>query len=259
MRATFNQTFVVCLILAAGAFRVEAQNATRGAAFATRPQLEALASECARQASDATRSSDERVQALDQAKELQERLRDGDFRVGDRIVLHVAGSGASAADTFSVTPDRAVTIPEAGDIPLGGVLRSELQQHLNTHLARYVRNAVVRAEPLTRLAVLGEIRTPGFVHVPSQSLLSDVVSAGGGPTATGSLDRVIVRRTGRTLISRAIVAKALAKGATLDELDVRAGDEIVLEAKRSFNWSQAIQTSAIVFGSVATMIAIRHR
>jgi hypothetical protein len=258
MRARINRTLFVCVTLAAAALRVEAQNGLRASAYATRAQLETIASECTRKAADATRNASERAQSLDEAKELRDRLRDGDFRVGDRIILRISG-GAIALDTLSVTTGRGLTIPDAGEIPLDGVLRSELQQHLNTQLARYLRNAVVRADPLTRLAVLGEVRTPGFVHVPSQSLFSDVLSAAGGPTATGSLDRVTVRRDGRTLLSSTTVTKALAKGATLDDLDVRAGDEIVVDAKRSFNWSQAVQTTAIVVGSVATIIAIQHR
>ena len=166
---------------------------------------------------------------------------------------------ATVFDTLTVTPARAIAVPEAGDVLLSGVLRSELQQYLNTQMARFVRNAVVRAEPLMRFAVIGEVRTPGFVHVPAHALLSDVLSAAGGPTPNGSLDRVSIRRDGRTLVSTGNVSRALTKGVTLDELDLRAGDEVVVEAKRAFNWTQMLQTTAIVVGSAATFIALKHR
>jgi protein involved in polysaccharide export with SLBB domain len=109
------------------------------------------------------------------------------------------------------------------------------------------------------LAVVGEVRSPGYVHVPSQSLLSDVISAAGGPTVTGNLQRVTIRRDGQTLLPPDRVTKALAAGATLDDLQVHAGDEVVVEARRSFNWTQMFQTTAILIGSAATIIAIQRR
>ncbi len=235
-----------------------AQNTTRSTAYATRAELESTATQYARQGSDLARSVSERAQSLDDEKQVKERLRVGDFRVGDRIILRLSG-GAMLVDTMSVTPARTVRMPEAGDVSVDGVLRAELQQYLDTQLARYIRNTFVTIEPLTRLAVLGEVRSPGFVHVPSRSLLSDVISAGGGPTATGRLDRAIIRRSGRTVVSSEAFASALASGATLDDIGVRAGDEVVLEPKRSFNWAQLAQTTAIVLGSAATIVAIQHR
>jgi protein involved in polysaccharide export with SLBB domain len=238
--------------------RLDAQQAVQPRAYATRGELETLASEYGNRSLDVKRSAEDRAQSSNYAIELRERLRAGDFRVGDRIVLHISG-GATVFDTLGVTASRTLSVPEAGDIPLDGVLRSELQSHLTTQLARYLRNVVVRAEPLTRLAVLGEVRTPGFVHVPSQSLLSDVITAAGGPTPTGSLNRASIRRDGRTFLSSANFTRALTTGTTIDDLDVRAGDEIVVEPKRSVNWTQMLQATALVIGSAATFIALQHR
>lgn len=258
MRASIRRTLVVCAAYAVAALRADAQRNALAGAYATRSELESVASECASRAKDETRDPAERSQSMDEEQALRERLRVGDFRVGDRIVLHITGA-AWALDTVSVTARRALLIRDAGDITLEGVLRSELQEHLNTQVARYLRNAVVRAEPLTRLAVLGEVRTPGFVYVPSQSLLSDVISAAGGPTVSGSLDRATLRRSGRTLVSSAGFSKALVSGATLDDLGVRAGDEIVVEPKRTFHWTPMLQVGAVILGSVSTLIALQHR
>jgi protein involved in polysaccharide export with SLBB domain len=241
---------------APGALR--AQSAKQPGAYSPRAELEAIAAARAAEASDPKRSTSERLEASLGEKQLRERLSAGDFRVGDRIVLRISGA-TTAIDTASVTPDRSLRIPDAGDVSLDGVLRSELDDRLNAQLARYVRNAVVRAQPLTRLAVLGEVRSPGFVHVPSQSLLSDVISAAGGPTPGGNLDRITVRRSGDVLVDARTFARGLAAGATLDDFGIHAGDEVVVGGKRSFNWAQAAQVSALVIGSAATLIAIQHR
>ena len=257
MRTQIISTLLVLSTFGGGAPPLAAQSEARSAAYATRAQLESVATICARRAAEARDASD-RAASLDEEKDLRARLRNGDFRVGDRIVLRISG-GATALDTLSVTPERGLAIPDAGDVPLDGVLRSELQDHLNAQVSRYLRNAVVRAEPLTRLAVLGEVRAPGFVHVPGRALLSDVISAAGGPLATGSLERVSVRRAGQVVVSSGAFAKALSDGVTVDDLNLRGGDEVLVEPKRAFHWTQLLQTTAIVIGSAATIIAIQHR
>lgn len=248
----------LCIAAALTASPLQAQGASRATAYSTRAELEAMASSRASEAADPKRTSEARSAASRQAMQLRERLTMGDFRAGDRIVLRITG-GANAIDTITVTPARTVRIPDAGEASLDGVLRAELDGRLNVQLARYFRNAAVRAQPLTRLAVVGEVRTPGFVHVPSESLLSDVISAAGGPTPTGSLDRSSVRRGGRILVAPAAFAKGLAAGATLDDFGIRPGDEVVIGARRSFNWAHMVQATALVVGSAATIIAIQHR
>lgn len=258
IRRALPRAVGTCIFAALAASPLRAQEAMHATAYSTRSELESMASSCASQAADPKRTAEERSNASRDAKQLRERLTIGDFRGGDRIVLRITG-GANAVDTITVTPGRTVRIPDAGEVSLDGVLRAELDERLNAQLARYFRNAAVRAQPLTRLAVVGEVRTPGFVHVPSQSLLSDVISAAGGPTPTGSLDRASVRRAGQTLVAPAAFAKGLAAGATLDDFGIRAGDEVVIGAKRSFNWAQVVQATALVVGSAATIIAIQHR
>ncbi len=258
MRLRISPTCVFVIASLCLAPILGAQMSMHASAYATRAQLETMASQRATHASDPRLNDADRAQASEDARQLRERLTQGDFRVGDRIVVRITG-GASAFDTLSVSSMRSIKVADAGDISLDGVLRSEVEERLNTQLARYFRDVKVRAQPLTRLAVLGEVRAPGFVQVPSQSLLSDAISAAGGPTTTGRLDRISVRRGGATIVAPAAFANGLAAGATLDDLGIRAGDEIVVGAKRPFNWSQVLQTTAVVVGSAATIIAIQNR
>lgn len=258
MRVRISRVLIVCTSLAVATVPAEAQRCVRALASATRAQLDSAAAQCARDAADAATSPAERVQSSNAEQQLRERLRVGDFHVGDRIIVRIIGDTTSL-DTLSVTPARALVIPQAGELSVDGVLRSELQARIDAQIARYLRTATVRVQPLTRLAVLGEIRTPGFVYVPNEALLSDVISAAGGLTPTGSLRRAFVRREGQKIVSSARFAQALTAGVTLDDLGVRAGDELVVGERRDYNFSQILQTTAILLGSTATFIAIRHR
>ena len=256
MNSKICRALCALLMVAACAAELSAQQNARATAFATRAQLESLAVSSARLAADPTVDATTREASARAATQYRERLQSGDFRVGDRLALRLATPGA-AAETLTVASGRSVTLPEVGDVSLDGVLRSELQPYLKAQLARVLRSPELHAEPLVRIGVLGEARLPGFVYVAGHSPLSDVIMAAGGPSANGDLSRAIVRRDGRTLMTRAAFARAVASGSTLDDLDIRAGDEILIESAPTHNWTQMIQTVVVVFGAAMTYVAIR--
>jgi protein involved in polysaccharide export with SLBB domain len=213
---------------------------------ASRSELEALAA-AAEQAAAAAGSAELREQKRATAAAIRARLRDGDFRAGDRIVLSVRGDSV-LTDTFTVGPRQTLDLPGQPEIALEGVLRTELREYLALHIGRFVRDPVVDARPLLRIAVLGEVSQPGFYLITPDHLVSDVVMMAGGPTREADIARTIVRRGSSPLLDRRALRAAVIEGATLDQLNIRSGDEIVVgEAKRR-NWDTVLRTAGVLSG-----------
>jgi protein involved in polysaccharide export with SLBB domain len=82
------------------------------------------------------------------------------------------------SDTFTVGRGIVLTLPGIGDVPLTGVLRSELRAYLTRRLAQNLRAPVVRASAYVRLSVHGAVARPAFYGVSADALLSDAVVAG---------------------------------------------------------------------------------
>ncbi len=166
---------------------------------------------------------------------LRSRLTKGDFQDGDRIVVTLLGS-VSYNDTITVRAGRMLPLPKMADLPLDGVLRSELTERMTSHLAKYLRDSSVRATPLLRLAILGDVRTPGFYYTSADVLLSDVIMKAGGPGVSAELSKMTIRRSGETIWDAQDTRAALADGLSLDRLHLRAGDEVYLpqQSKRSY-------------------------
>jgi protein involved in polysaccharide export with SLBB domain len=217
---------------------------------ASREDLMALAADAERQAASAGQEEVRREKRIE-AAEIRERLRDGDFQVGDRIVLRVRGDSA-LSDTFVVRAGRILSLPNFSEISLAGVLRSELQAFLSKEIARYVREPVVQTSSLIRLAVLGEVTRPGFYAVGADVLVTDAIMAAGGPNGEADLRRVVVRRGAREVWTADQVHTAMTQGATLDQLNLRAGDEIVVGERKRRGFGPALQVvsalSAIAIG-----------
>ena len=120
---------------------------------------------------------------LYQAGVIRARLASGDFQPGHRILLFVGGDSA-LVDTFTVRSDQKLQLPELPEISLAGVLDSELQGYLQTQLAQYIRNPTVRAQALLRVSVSGDVGSPGFYSVRTDTPVSDVIMTAGGPSAS---------------------------------------------------------------------------
>jgi hypothetical protein len=214
-----------------------AQTQVQGAGVArgqTRRQLEARAAQMER---------DRRHVA--EAAAIRARLRDGDFQVGDAIVLNVVGV-AQFSDTFPVRAGRVIQLPEVPPIPLAGVLRTELQPHLQRHIGRYVINPTVEAYSLVRVAVAGAVSRPGFYEVRPDAPISEAVMYAGGLARDGDATKMSVRRAGRVIIPENQLRGSVAMGATLDDLNVRPGDELRVGERTRRNYLEVARTAAYV-------------
>lgn len=184
-----------------------------------------------------------------EAATLRSRLQNGDFSAGDRVVVELRGDSA-VYDTLTVRSGPVLRLPNIPDVPLKGVLRSELQDHLTKFLTRYIRNPEVRTESLIRLSVLGQVGKPGYYDFNSDILLTDAIMAAGGPTGTAAIERSTIRRGPTVVLAKERVRRAAQTGATLDRLGLRPGDEITVGEKRK---RLDTQTILGITGAVASL------
>ena len=220
--------------LAAGAQGYEAMQP-----MATRTDLTALADRLSR-GSEVDRNK---------AASLRARLREGDFRPGDRVRLVLDGS-VTQDDTVSVVAGSKILLKDVGEIPLAGVLRSELQGHLSTYIAKYIKDVRVRATPLVRLSILGPVAKPGFFYMPPDIPLGDAIMRAGGPVASTDLSRSVIRRNTTELYDSRNTHTAMDQGLTLDQLSLRDGDSIEVGEKTTGGW----QKIASIIGVATSLI-----
>jgi protein involved in polysaccharide export with SLBB domain len=197
---------------------------------ATRRGLEARAERLESTSVSTTQPAATRADAAREAAEIRRRLSEGDFRVGDRIVMVVEGE-PTLSDTFTVGPAIGLTLPAVGEIALSGVLRSELQPYLTRRLGESLRDPVVRAHAYIRLSITGSVARPGYYSVPADALLSDALMSAGGPTADAKLDKLRIERDGRRVWEGKQLQQAIAQGRTIDDAGLMAGDQYVVPGR----------------------------
>ena len=161
------------------------------------------------------------------ASSIRQRLKNGDFVPGDRLYLSVLGD-SSLTDTFTVKQEQKLSLPNIPEFSLRGVLDSELSAHLTKELSRYVRDPKVTATGLIRVTLTGGVGRPGFVTVPVDMLVTDVLMSQGGPSQAADLPKAYVKRADKTHLDKKQFAEALRTGRTVGDVAIRDGDEIII-------------------------------
>jgi protein involved in polysaccharide export with SLBB domain len=192
-----------------------------------RVQLEDLLQRLEQTAESRAYSSELRSRARHEATLLRHRLEQGDFQVGDRIELKVEGQ-EQLSGTFAVSPGRVLVLPVIGQFPMQGLLRSELEESMHGFLSRFIRDPVVHARPLIRVAVMGAVGQQGFHVVPAEALLTDVLMGVGGPTSGARLTHIRIERGSDRIWEGEALQNAIIEGRTLDQMSLQAGDRIVV-------------------------------
>ena len=189
---------------------------------------------------------------------LRTRLREGDFEVGDAIIVTIDGPALKGKDSLIVRAGKVIRINEPiGEIRLAGMLRSELEDSLHARVAKYFRNTVVRVMPLLRLSVSGAVRAPGFYQSLPDSPLSDVIMRA-GQDKLSDLSKITIKRGDRILWAGPDVQSALSEGLTLDRLALDPGDEIIVGAKSSNRWWNVVSVGLPLITGIVLLLLSRR-
>lgn len=257
----YRTTALLVLLLVGSTAALQAQAEQQWAAQTadlTRSELQDLLGRLGDAAKSPGYSLRMRQRASAEAEFVRGRLASGDFRVGDRVLVEIQADTSRLSDTLTVREGPVLAVPRLGDVSLKGVLRSELQDYLSTQIARFIRDVTVHASVLVRLTVQGEVVRQGFYTVPAGGSVEDAVMAAGGPTPKANLEGMEIWRDGRVLLRGADLQRAITAGSTLDQLDLRPGDRIVVPARQSNIFSMdAVRTLLVVVPSLLYLFTTR--
>lgn len=249
IRATSRSTlFISLLALLVPGSRTHAQSTTgRPSADLSRAQLE-----------ERGRVADS-LHLGEEAFHLRTRLRNGDFEVGDRVIVAYEGVGLQRGDTLVVQAGKQLRLGEPmGDLNLQGVLRSEVADSVAGRVSRYFKNVVIHVTPLLRVAIVGAVRAPGFYYARGDMPLSDFIMRSGGQDQTADLSSTIIRRGQQTLWSAEDVRTALRDGVTLEGLNLDPGDEIAVGVRGASVWPKLLQYGIPIASAIVLQLLLRR-
>ena len=132
-----------------------------------------------------------------------------------------------------------------------------IEPHLQAQMAKFIREPVVHAQSLIRLSVLGAgIAKPGFYVMPSDAPLSDALMLAGGPGPDAKMKKATIERSGETIWEKEALQQALADGRTLDQLNLRAGDQVTVPKENSVFFTKVLPVMLAIPAMIWTITEI---
>jgi protein involved in polysaccharide export with SLBB domain len=245
-----------CLV-AAGAAGSHAQStAPISMRNASRAQIDSVAGYLDRMAASTAYGAALRERARSEAVAMRRRLTEGDFKPGDRIILHIEGA-ITLDDTATVLEGRRLPVEGFRQVSLEGVLRSELEARLRNDLTDFVRNAVVTVRPLMRVAVFGSVARQGYLLAPSETTIDDLLTLAGGPGADSNVREMLLQRGDTTIVSSEQLRLYVANGSTIGAIGLEDGDALFIPQRQPpRDFQRILQTGSFLF-SMLSVILVR--
>jgi protein involved in polysaccharide export with SLBB domain len=244
---------LLALLVVALPLAMNAQTIDRTPVHVTRDSLTQLLTRLEQTANSSGYSGALRDRARQEAELVRQRLQQGDFQVGDRIYLRVERQ-EELTDTFTVAPGPVLILPTIREVPLTGLLRSELKPHIEQHLKRFLVDPVVDATALMRVWIEGAVTQPGIYMLPAETVLTDALMRAGGLTRDAKMSAIRIERGEQRIWEGEPLQKAITQGHTLDQLNLKAGDRIVV-ATGGRSPLASVQAIVAVLVSVGSLIA----
>ncbi|MEI7681293.1 MAG: SLBB domain-containing protein [Betaproteobacteria bacterium] len=149
---------------------------------------------------------------------------------GDEIRVRVWGQ-IEADHRLLVDRNGNVSIPRIGNVPVAGVAMRDLQGHIKSAIERNFRNFELNVSlgqlRSIQIFVVGQARRPGSYTVSSLSTLVTALFASGGPSATGSMRRVQLKRADK-VVTEFDVYDFVVRGDKSKDVRLLAGDVIFI-------------------------------
>lgn len=173
------------------------------------------------------------------------------MRAGDIVRLRIWREPDLSGD-FPVDERGEVVLPKLGPMIVTAISGDSLQRRLTTMYGEYLRNPSIDVTLLRRITISGAVRNPGLYPVDATMTVADAVAIAGGAASDGRVDRVLLQRDGRTLVTE------LRANTSLASTPLRSGDQLYVPQKRWLSRNAGV-VAAIVSGATAIAVTAFFR
>jgi polysaccharide biosynthesis/export protein VpsN len=171
------------------------------------------------------------------------------LRPGDVLAIQVWRQ-AEYSGEFEVTSEGTIGHPLFRSIRVLDRDIPAIESELRTYLRTLFEDPALVLEAYFQVAVGGEVRAPSVYPLRPGTSVARAIALAGGPTERGDMERVIIRRGGTSYLLDLAAADT-----RLREIEIRSGDEIVVQRKRDL-FRDVIAPSASVISAVGWLLTI---
>ena len=165
---------------------------------------------------------------------------------GDQLRIVVWRQPEFSGDFF-VGSSGTIIHPLYREVPVTGISLTTVEERLRAFLSRYTTNPQFVIEPLVRIIIGGEVRSPNIYSVPPETTIAQALALAGGASTEGNIRKVSIIRDRQEI--KMDVSKPDSDASLLQ---IRSGDRIMIGRRNR----SALEIISPVTSSIAAVAAI---
>lgn len=171
---------------------------------------------------------------------------------GDGVRITFLNITDQITGDYFIQQDGNIQLPFIGLVKTASIDYKEIK-NIFTKYSELYKDPALTIQPLLKINILGEVRTPGYYYVTDIEKMSGILALAGGVTGAAATDDIYIIRDGQEIeLSKSDVIE---RGNTAADIGLKSGDRIFIS--RSF-WADAGQYGLILSGIavLATLLSI---
>jgi protein involved in polysaccharide export with SLBB domain len=169
---------------------------------------------------------------------------------GDGLRLTFYNISDEISGDYFVQQDGKIQLPFIGLVDVLSDSFAVIQTKVKAKYDSIYRDPELTVQPLYRINVLGEVRTPGIYYVTGVEKLTDLIAMAGGETSDSDLDDIYVIRDDQKIYIDA--ERIIEEGDKVSDIGLRSGDKIYV----SRSWWGGASNTGIVIAAAGVVVAL---
>jgi polysaccharide export outer membrane protein len=172
---------------------------------------------------------------------------------GDGVRITFLNIQDQITGDYYIQQDGNLQLPFIGLVRTTNIDYKDIKQAIFNKYTELYKDPALTIQPLIRINILGEVRTPGYYYVTDIEKMTGILALAGGVTGAAATDDIYIIRNNEEILLNA--SDIIAKGNTVADIGLQSGDRVFIP--RSF-WADAGQYGLILSGIavIATLLSI---
>ena len=162
---------------------------------------------------------------------------------GDGVRITFLNIQDQISGDYFIQQDGNIQMPFIGLVKTTNIDYKIIKQTIYNKYSELYKDPALTIQPLLRINILGEVRTPGYYYVTDIEKMTGILALAGGVTGSASTGEINIIRDDKEI--QLDSEEIIAKGNTAADIGLQSGDRIYIP--RSF-WADAGQYGIILSG-----------
>lgn len=162
---------------------------------------------------------------------------------GDGVRITFLNITDQITGDYYIQQDGNLQLPFIGLVKTTDIDYQAIRQTIFNKYSELYKDPALTIQPLIRINILGEVRTPGYYYVTDIEKMTGLLALAGGVTGSAATDDIYIIRDDQEI--QLNKSEVIEKGNTVADLGLKSGDRIFIP--RSF-WADAGQYGILISG-----------